>query len=135
MHWIVIIMPNQIGSMPAAMAGPKKIGVTTTTAISGSTTIPAIKKNTVTHSNIVVIEGLLPNTPLAIICGTFAYVRTRENICPLARRMNRVDVTAPVDNAIFPRSFILTVRYITISRIAAYSTEIAAASVGLAFPE
>ena len=44
-------------------------------------------------------------------------------------------VTAPVERAILPRSLILMVLYTTISRIRAYNTDMAAASVGLAIPE
>src|SRR5690625_1217761 len=104
-------------------------------ATSESTNIQDTKKN----NDIIMITfkgvGLPPNTASVNACGTLKYEIIQENEPPAASKMKTTLVTTPVDAAIGNKSFILTLLKTSTSKIKAYNTENAAASVGLNIPE
>src|SRR5690554_1869488 len=77
--WNVIIIPKWIGSIPAAVAAGRNIGVKTKITTIGSTNIQPIKKKIVTITKTYIALGSGPNTASEIICGTRSKLIKYEN--------------------------------------------------------
>src|SRR5699024_5812931 len=104
-------------------------------ATNESKNIQDITKNKDIMKRISILDGSELNTASVNCCGILKYEIIQENAPPAATRLNTILVTAPVEAAMLYLSFTLIERKIINSKISAYNTENAAASVGLNIPE